>query len=240
MKSRFTLIELLVVIAIIAIIASMLLPALNQARDSAKRAACINNQKQFGLGIAQYRDYYNGFYPAYKSATNELLAGVVVNRRLVNAKSLFCPALMPPAAKTAASIEYNALRATEINLTLDAFYFIDYGTNYSYVTGSNLLDPALAKVPAKENQIKQPGRTIFAADTREGGSTPGNGYANLLTFKHAAGYQSSNGYLDARHGGAVNVLWCDIHVSSKKVPNIINPYIGDFDSSKTDNVWDRK
>ncbi|MED5447140.1 MAG: DUF1559 domain-containing protein [Planctomycetota bacterium] len=79
-KKGFTLIELLVVIAIIAILVALLLPAVQQAREAARRSACKNNLKQFGLGLHNYHDTHN-YWPPLRGGTiggsqNEQLSGL--------------------------------------------------------------------------------------------------------------------------------------------------------------------
>ena len=78
-KRRFTLVELLIVISIIAILAAMLLPALNKARTYAQQIQCVSNEKQIATGIIMYTTDFQNQLPA---TITSILKGNTENRSL--------------------------------------------------------------------------------------------------------------------------------------------------------------
>lgn len=74
-RRGFTLIELLVVIAIIAILIALLLPAVQQAREAARRTQCKNHLKQIAIAVHNFHDTYNRFPAAYFGADHNILPG---------------------------------------------------------------------------------------------------------------------------------------------------------------------
>lgn len=204
MKRTFTLIELLVVIAIIAILAGLLLPALNSARNKGKQIQCMSNLSQFAKAALSYSDDANGYvwaswnYPWQDRVLPYIMAnppdawykwegGICT---AVN-KLYLCP-------------------AQRVETTRDFVWNHNYGVNGNNWSPYTTSPDGSIKPNYRISRIKRPTDRIFLADfCREDGADPNTNQSyQLFTTTHLGAYHGE--------GKTSNIAFVDGHAVNKR------------------------
>jgi len=231
MKKHFTLIELLVVIAIIAILAGMLLPALQQARERARSIKCVNNTKTMGSAFMFYVDEFKGIVPPtvmnggyswtrarkqteliahYVSLQNDLDVAFggwanQANARLLT-HPLACPSRTPDFTKVASGVIING-------------YGINQRLNWQAKSNEVINYP-----PQAMQKIKNPSRGCLLMEKYLSLTCGGNNsvityYPNAFTSKYS-GSDAMNYAASFHHSNQSTTLFCDFHVAQMSLGQV--------------------
>jgi len=212
--TAFTLVELLVVIAIVALLASLLLPALNRSKATAQRIRCVGNLHQLGLAAQMYWDDNGGCAFRYRGGSTNggdiywfgwLERGAEGKRVFDPAPGALYPYLEGRGVDLCPSLNY-ALRRFKLKATGAAY---GYGYNFH-------LSAPISQPPVNVHGLSRPVETVLLADaaqvnTFQAPASPEN--PMLEEFYYVCTNEPTAHF---RHQRAANAVFCDGHVSREK------------------------
>lgn len=201
-RKKFTLIELLITIAIIAILAAMLLPALNSAREKANTISCSGNFKQFALALTNYTSDFDDFYPSCQKLGSSATWSeyFIKEGKYLTAKTLLCPSAKRDMAEAYLKVWENGLRGS---IYASDWMFANIAINKAAVGDTT---PRL-----KTTKVKNASRFLTATEAKtENSATSKSPFYRVHIYPEWA-----NTVVYPRHNtSAVNVSWGDGHVTT--------------------------
>ena len=220
---KFTLIELLVVIAIIAILAAMLLPALQQARERARSTTCVNNLKTVGVAVNNYMGDNRGFMPGSITGNIYMVCPDGVSRSI----SRFGHAMLHylPGAQltkwpniTNGLQKNNPLQCPSDTIRNEYYkgagHWYSYGNNYYAAWDQN------SHQMQKPEKIKTPSQFMYLAETLD------LDYFcttfSVTSFPIHLTHKPDGDRLEFRHSNSMNALFMDTHVAPMAYKTLYN------------------
>ncbi|MBI2927612.1 MAG: prepilin-type N-terminal cleavage/methylation domain-containing protein [Verrucomicrobia bacterium] len=214
-RSGFTLVELLVVIAVIAILASLLLPALSRGKAAARRAHCTSNLRQVGIGFAIYVGDHH-FYPSDFRAFENLVIGETlspipiadatiggINQAWLDARRPFlCP------ARNGGDFGYNHYGSGVSQRLANELPLLGLGI---WLSGAHSAGVLRLVGPRRESDLAAPSEMIAFGDVASG--FVGASFRNIGSPQEQVSISASSpGFAFDRHETGANVALCDGHV----------------------------